>query len=40
LRVTHVYRRDGDDWLLVHRHADPLVQPLPLPELAALLARA
>lgn len=24
LRVTQVYRRDGDRWLLVHRHADPL----------------
>jgi hypothetical protein len=25
LRVTHLYRREGDAWLLVHRHADPLV---------------
>jgi len=25
LRVTGVFRRDGDDWRLVHRHADPLV---------------
>jgi ketosteroid isomerase-like protein len=24
LRVTLVYRRHGDDWHLVHRHADPL----------------
>lgn len=24
LRVTHLYRREGDAWLLVHRHADPL----------------
>ncbi len=24
-RVTHVYRREGDTWRLVHRHADPLV---------------
>jgi ketosteroid isomerase-like protein len=24
LRVTLVYRREGDDWHLVHRHADPL----------------
>ncbi len=39
LRVTHVYRRDGSDWQLVHRHADPLVQTLELPELAALLRR-
>lgn len=39
LRVTHVYRRDGSDWLLVHRHADPLVSPLELDELTALLRR-
>lgn len=38
LRVTHVYRRDGDDWLLVHRHADPLVRTLELDELTALQA--
>jgi ketosteroid isomerase-like protein len=25
LRVTLVYRRDGGDWRLAHRHADPLV---------------
>ena len=37
LRVTHVYRRDGSDWQLVHRHADPLVQTMELPELTALL---
>ena len=28
LRVTHVYRRKGDDWHLVHRHADPLVDAI------------
>ena len=30
LRVTHVYRRKGDDWHLVHRHADPLVDAISL----------
>jgi ketosteroid isomerase-like protein len=28
LRVTVVFRRKGDDWRLVHRHADPLVRDL------------
>ena len=37
LRVTQVYRRDGADWLLVHRHADPLVQTLELERSTALL---
>jgi len=26
LRVTHVYRREDGEWLLVHRHADPLTE--------------
>ena len=38
LRVTQVYRRDGSDWLLVHRHADPLVNAIGR-ERAAALAR-
>ena len=25
LRVTLVFRREASDWMLVHRHADPLV---------------
>jgi ketosteroid isomerase-like protein len=36
LRVTQVLRRDGDGWLLVHRHADPLVRLLDLEQAAAL----
>jgi ketosteroid isomerase-like protein len=39
LRVTQVYRRDGDDWLVVHRHADPLAQPIDLEQAAALARR-
>jgi len=27
LRVTCVYRREADGWKLVHRHADPRVDP-------------
>jgi len=38
LRVTQVYRRDGSDWQVVHRHADPLVHAVE-PEQAAALAR-
>jgi ketosteroid isomerase-like protein len=29
LRVTLVFRRAGDRWQLVHRHADPLVREIP-----------
>jgi ketosteroid isomerase-like protein len=39
LRVTHVYRRVDGDWLLVHRHADPLVSSVSPGELSALLRR-
>ncbi len=27
LRVTSVYRREGEVWRLVHRHADPITTP-------------
>ena len=36
LRVTQVYRREGSDWLVVHRHADPLVHDIGLEQAAAL----
>jgi ketosteroid isomerase-like protein len=38
LRVTLVFRRAGDRWEIVHRHADPLVQRIPF-EHCAQLAR-
>ena len=38
LRITLVFRREGADWRLVHRHADPLVRPVN-PELFAAIAR-
>jgi len=39
VRVTHVYRRAAGDWLLVHRHADPLVSAMSPKKLHALLRR-
>jgi len=36
LRVTLAYRREGDEWHLAHRHADPLVGGVSLDHAAAL----
>jgi ketosteroid isomerase-like protein len=36
LRVTLVYRRDGDSWRLAHRHADPLAHGIDLEQAATL----
>lgn len=36
LRVTQVYCREGSDWQLVHRHADPLANGITVEEAAAL----
>lgn len=38
LRVTQVFLRQGNEWYLVHRHADPLVRSIPLNVTAALAA--
>jgi ketosteroid isomerase-like protein len=40
LRVTLVYRREGTEWLLAHRHADPLVAGVSLEQSAALARQA
>jgi ketosteroid isomerase-like protein len=29
LRVTMIFRREGDTWRVVHRHADPIMTPRP-----------
>jgi ketosteroid isomerase-like protein len=36
LRVTLVFRRERDEWQLVHRHADPLVRGISLEQAAAI----
>jgi ketosteroid isomerase-like protein len=36
LRVTIVFRRAGDRWQIVHRHADPLVREIPFEHMAQL----
>ncbi len=36
LRVTLVYRREGSEWRLAHRHADPLAPGISLAQAAAL----
>jgi ketosteroid isomerase-like protein len=39
LRVTLIFRRERDRWLLVRRHADPLVEGISLKEAAAIARR-
>jgi ketosteroid isomerase-like protein len=39
LRVTQVFRHDGQRWRLAHRHADPLVAGIRVDEAAALANR-
>jgi hypothetical protein len=38
LRVILVFRREGGEWRLAHRHADPLVHPMNLDQVG-LIAR-
>ena len=34
LRVTTTFRREGDGWRIVHRHADPITSPRPIESLS------
>lgn len=36
LRVTLVFRREGSEWRLAHRHADALVHPITFDQLSEL----
>jgi ketosteroid isomerase-like protein len=40
LRVTLAFRREGSGWRLVHRHADALVRPIDMEQLARLAGGA
>ncbi len=37
LRTTQIYRRRGDEWYVVHRHAEPLTVSRDLAQTLALL---